>query len=166
MAAIRFEKGLRKRNATEPRGSDLLDKRTLLRLLDWPLHDMRPDLAVVLVDEDGRKARYKDLREWIETLRHGRPPTVVAVAKQEFESWLITDRVCLQSVLGRSFEPGGDPEAWEPREAKRTLEAAIEAAGDSSTAGRLALRREICLRCDLQRLRASRSFQRFLDDLR
>ena len=50
---IQFEEPLRLvPSLRRPRGSDLLDRKSLRRLLTWGPHS-RPDLAVVLVDEDG-----------------------------------------------------------------------------------------------------------------
>ena len=166
MNAIRFEQGLRKRNAAEPRGGDLVKRKTLQQLLDWPRDDMRPNLAIVLVDEDDDKKRHAAMRESIDELRYGRPTTVVGVARREFESWLVTDRACVAKVLDRPFDDAGDPEEWSPGEAKRLLQRMLEGVPGSDRARTRRLRCEICSRCDLEHLRwGSRSFERFLSDL-
>jgi len=164
--AVRFEQGLRKKDAEMARGSDFVRRRTLLQLLVWPLHDMRPELAIVFVDEDGERARHKELCEWVRTLEYGRPPTVIAVSREEFESWLITDRACVANVLGSVLEDGGSPEDWPRGEAKRRLQRAIDESSKVNWASTSEVRRRICECCDLQVLRrGSRSFERFLYDL-
>lgn len=104
------------------------------------------------------------MREWIAELKYGRPPAVIAVARQEFESWLVTDLACVTRVLGRPFGTDGDPEGWSPKAAKQLLQRAID---DSNQSNRTrTLRREICAQCDLAELkRRSRSFGRFLGEL-
>lgn len=51
--AIQFEEGLRDHRGRVPRGSHLLKKSTLRRLLRWANPDLVPQLVVVLVDRDG-----------------------------------------------------------------------------------------------------------------
>ena len=165
--AIQFEQGKRKRNTNEARGSDLLRKRTLLDLLAWPREDMRPEMAIVIVDEDGLRTRHRELKEWVAELRYGRPPTVIAVAREEFEAWLITDRSCVEEELGRPLGKAGKPEVWEPKVAKQVLQRAIDESCGSDKARAHALRRAICERCDLDVLeRGSGSFRCFLEDLK
>lgn len=161
--AVVFEHGLRKTNTRAPRGSDLHRETILRRLLDWSDPAMRPQLALVFVDEDDEKGRYPRLKESIEGLRISRPPTVIVVARREFEAWLVTDRKCLERALGRTLEDPGDPETWGPARAKALLANLLE--GETSIR-RSALRREISTSCDLEVLRgSSRSFRRFLEDL-
>jgi hypothetical protein len=126
---------------------------------------MHPELAIVFVDEDDDKARHDTMREWVSTLQSGRPPTVIAVARQEFESWLLTDRDCIAKVIGRPPDDPGDPEAWPPTKAKGLLHQLALSAGSGGDRP-LQVRREICSTCDLETMRnRSRSFARFPAEL-
>lgn len=115
--AIRFEQPLRTRGRLA-KGSDLLSKRTLRQLLTWADLGQRPDLAVVLVDADGETGRRRTLLADTE----GLPVTrVIAVAVQEFESWLIADPKAVSKVLGPETRLDHSPESLARREAKSLL---------------------------------------------
>lgn len=162
--AIVFEQGLRT-NARVPRGSDLHRDRTLRRLLEWPFAETRPDVALVFVDEDDEKARHARLVESIAELHSARPPTVIAVARKEFEAWLVTDRTCLATELERTIDDRGNPEGWDPKEAKAWLNELLEE-GLATVSARFEARRRICRNCDLEELRRkSDSYRRFHEEL-
>lgn len=163
--AIVFEQGLRTASAREPRGSDLHRDRTLRRLLSWPDHELRPDLALVFLDEDDERDRASRLAKAVAELHASRAATVIAVARKEFEAWLVTDHACLARLLGRSIEDPGDLERWKPGEAKSHLTELLEG-GRATEPERFEVRRSICRECDLDLLaRRSASFGRFLKDL-
>lgn len=163
--AIAFDQGLRTASARVPRGSDLHRERTLRRLLEWPLAETRPDVALVFLDEDDEKTRHARLTASIADLRVGRPPTVVAVSRKEFEAWLVTDHACLVRELGRTIDDRGNPEDWEPGRAKAWLAELLEEGFDAAPA-RFEARRTICRNCDLEELRRrSKSYRRFQEEL-
>lgn len=146
-------------------GSELLQPRVLKRLLQWPLADLRPDLAVVLVDRDGDTARERQLRETVAAARHAAtPPTVIAVAVEEIEAWLLSDTAALASVLSDGSAPSA-PEKMSPGAAKTELEARINRQ-TNEVADRWALRVRLAHVLDLDRVaRASRSFDGFRKEL-
>jgi len=78
------------------RGSQLIDPRTLAKLLTWTHPDMPPDLVILLVDADGSDSRRSELESAVETRPMSVPPAVVALAVQEFESWLLP--ICSRCV--------------------------------------------------------------------
>jgi hypothetical protein len=159
-AAVQFEQGLRKATTALPRGSDFLEPKILRRLLSWASAEVRPHLALVLIDEDGFSERYSALARVIAD-RLPLPPAIVAVCRQEFESWLLADEECVASVLGAPIGRG-DPETWEPGLAKKLL---AEMSQMSSGEAPHTVRRRIVEECNLEALARCQSFQRFLSDL-
>src|SRR5581483_11436552 len=95
LPAVLFQCPLRARGR-HPKGSDLLDRRTLRQLLTWPAPHRRPDLAIVLVDQDGAPDRRMTLRQLTEGISL---PHVIAVAIQEFDAWLIADHGAVAGTL-------------------------------------------------------------------
>jgi hypothetical protein len=83
-AAVRFISPLRIRGRNV-RGSDLQAPNNLRSLLAFPAGDRRPELGVVLVDEDGMRRR-RDLRNILEGTI---VPAAFGLAAPEFEAWLI-----------------------------------------------------------------------------
>jgi hypothetical protein len=141
------------------RGSMLLDRTMLRQLLQWPLVQHRPDVAIVLVDADGDPKRRALLESHVEGIK---TPTIIAVAVQEFESWLITDQRALNAVVGASTARPSRVEELKRREAKELLSSHLAEHADAH-AGRCTLARTI----DLELLtRESESFARFVEDLR
>lgn len=138
-----------------PRGSDFLKRRNLRRLLTWPLNP--PDLAVVLVDEDGDKGRFTWIRSFLED--DWSPPFVLGVAVREFEGWLIGDIQAVRDVLGVTIDEQPERERMEPGRAKALL--------DSWTSGKRVERLRIARQLQIDILeRGSTSFRRFMDQLR
>jgi hypothetical protein len=126
-----------------------------------------PQLAVVLVDEDGvadRRRVVTDATRDADLLRN-----VVAVAVREFESWLLADPGAVASVRGQPVQHVQDVESLAPGVAKAELRRIVDTApsGSNLTGGartRL-IRRDIAARCDLQLLSQLRSFGTLLHDL-
>jgi hypothetical protein len=106
------------------RGSMLLAKKTLRRLLTFAHPARRPQLAVVLVDEDGVADRRRTLSEWTADLDL---PRVIGVPIREFEAWLIADPRACATVFVTTTRPPS-PETMKPGEAKRMLQALHDAA--------------------------------------
>lgn len=97
--AVRFEVPLRTTRGTIPRGSELLDRGTLRRVLLWARPTLRPDLNIVLVDADAEGATAR--RDRLTTATQDLPGVrVIAVAVREFEAWLLADADTLRSVTG------------------------------------------------------------------
>jgi hypothetical protein len=157
--AIAFLAPLRSSRGVVVRGSMLLERTTLRQLLTWPSADRRPDVAIVLVDADGDPA---DRRALLQSHVVGITlPTVLAIAVQEFESWLISDQRALNAVAGAGTARPPHVEDMKPREAK-TLLAGLANHQDAHGA-RCGLARTL----DLDVLcRESASFARFAADLR
>jgi hypothetical protein len=89
-------------------------------------------------------------------------PTVLAIAVQEFESWLISDQPALNAAAGASTPRPPRVEDMKPREAK-TLLAGLLANHEDAHGARCGLARTL----DLEVLgRESASFARFVADLR
>src|SRR5262249_54579948 len=81
----------------------------------WVRH--KPHFAIVLIDADGDPQRRALVAEYVRDLK---TPLVVAVAVQEFETWLIADPTAVRTVLQRATvdEP---PEGRPPGRAKALL---------------------------------------------
>ncbi|MBI5361924.1 MAG: DUF4276 family protein [Planctomycetes bacterium] len=161
--ALRFEAPLR-HAAREVRGGDLRNSKVLRRVLHWADPSMRPDVAIVLVDQDGEEDRRSRLATWI-----GDPlpttPVVLGVAVEEFEAWLITDHAAVNLVLELREDPWVKTESMRPGHAKERLGRLVQASRRGASAPELRL--ELAKQLDLQRARAaSRSFDRFITDLK
>ena len=90
---VQFEEPLRSPRGQLARGSMLHSKTTLRPLLFWADEKRQPDLAIVLVDADGKeKARREELSL---ALRDIPLTAIAAVAVQEFEAWRIADSQAL-----------------------------------------------------------------------
>ncbi|MDX2014630.1 MAG: hypothetical protein SFW67_30810 [Myxococcaceae bacterium] len=138
-AAIQFFEPNRTARGTLARGSVLKHRRSLRQLINY-LPAQRPDLIIVLVDADGDSSTEATLEGFLSDMPGSR---VIAVAVQEFETWLLD-------------EPSG--ERLQPREAKAKL-----AAVAPSRAARKSLAETVDL--DALKKRAA-SFDRCLRKLR
>jgi hypothetical protein len=157
-AAVRFEAPLRNVRGNVARGTALLHRETLRRLLSWPLADRRPDLAVVLVDGDEDAGRRARLHEIVSDLPVSK---VVGVAVQEFEAWLLADHAAVRQALGAAQALPSDPEGMARREAKALLVALV---GDRSERS---MRLTLASLCDLDVVRRRcPAFDVFMRDLR
>src|SRR5262245_7315643 len=94
--SVRFEEPLRL-PARTPRGSDLRRRKNVRHLLTWGSHARRPDLAVVLIDEDGEEAILSTMTGFLEPRLE--LPVALGVAVREFESWLTADTQAVRDVL-------------------------------------------------------------------
>lgn len=154
-ASIRFVMPLldRGRQAT---GSALLPGPTLHRLLAWPPGPRRPELNVVLVDEDQERDRQHRLDD---VALAALVPTVCAVARVEFESWLITDHEAVRSACG----PGvGRPLTRIEQQRRRVAKDCLQGWTSGSADGGREIRRTIARILDLDiLLRRSRSYRAF-----
>lgn len=156
---LRFEAPLRRPDGRVARGSDLHRAATLGKLLRYPTHRRRPDLAIILVDEDGVSVRRKQLTSALAGIRV--PPHLLAVAVREFESWLIADHKALSEVAQTKVEPNDAPDRLDPGQAKEKLRGLL--AGVDERVGR----RQLAERLDLDLVGTrSKSFQRFCNDVR
>jgi len=137
--AVTFVAPLRLPTGRAPRGSDLLLRRNLARLVAYPPLTPRPDLIIVLIDEDGEADRAANLN----AARPALPPDALltAVAVREFEAWLISDGGALRT-LDLPGPPPANPEQTDPRAAKTWL-------GNATAAS---LSPAFTIRCDLARL--------------
>jgi uncharacterized protein DUF4276 len=156
--AVLFQRPLRLRGKT-PRGSDLLVATSARKLLAWPPGSRAPEFAVFLVDGDGDPSR----RATVEHATVGAlVETVIGVATQEFEAWLIADDVAVSRAMGATFPTQKNPEEMKPREAKNVLADAIGRAGSDPRV----VRRTIARTCGLDVV-SSRcpSFRRLREDL-
>jgi hypothetical protein len=151
VAAVRFRAPLRHRGRIAV-GSDLLHPKILRRLLTWPRVDARPNLAVVLVDEDGDTGRRSRLEATVEGLP---VQVVVGVAVRELEAWLLADTAAVRTATQRDVAAPPSVEGLEPGEAKRRLAVATD--GAQTFAKRMA----IAQTADLGRLRKLHAFERF-----
>src|SRR5262245_3610446 len=158
---LQFETPLNLPTPRPPRGSDLHDRKNLRRLLAWPPH-RRPDLAVVLVDEDGVADRHRTLKSYLDADLI--PPVAIGVAVREFESWLLGAMQAVREVLATSIEEPQDRESMKPGEAKELLERWIEKCDRTAEARLVRVRIAGAVRID-ELARSSRSFQRFQQEL-
>jgi len=143
--SVRFLSPLRIKGRIH-RGGDLLDRMRLRQLLSWPLATLRPDLAVVLVDQDGKPDRRAELERHVE----GIPlPRVIGVAVEEFEAWLVADEVAITSATTSTADAVAAPEKLSPRGAKRHLDERME----DARVDRRTARRRIAQACDLAKVR-------------
>jgi len=139
------------------RGGDLLREKNVRRLLSWPPSDRLPDLAVLLIDDDGKKRR-NEISAWV---RDVTVEAVVAVPVQEFEAWLIAD---VEAVPGTGELPA-HPESLAPGRAKELLRNRLTP-GCANVVDILKARTEIARRADLARLAKLPAFTAFESDLR
>lgn len=160
--SIQFEAPLRSRGKLA-RGSMLHSRNTLRPLLFWADEDMQPDLAVVLVDADGKAdERQEELSTSMENLL---VKAVAAVAIQEFEAWLIADGEAVKSVLRKPLVPPKPPERLGRTQAKALLQQWSEE--HASKQAPAELRRQLVLQCNLDTLsRVCPAFAAFLQGLR
>lgn len=139
--AVQFLEPLRTSRGAIAKGSNLLHRQTLRRLLSY-LPAVRPELAIVLIDADGDTSRKQLLEGFLEDIPGVR---LIAVAIQEFESWLSCDGKTLNAVL--SADSGGapqQPEKLAPGEAKAMLQKLMSNV-DDARAARINLARHIDL---------------------
>jgi hypothetical protein len=139
--AVRFLEPLRTGRGGVAKGSNLLHDKTLRRLLGY-LPAFRPDLAIVLVDADGEPTRKRKL----EGILHDIPGNkLIAVATQEFESWLVGDPAALTAVLGVDANRAPPhPERLAPSAAKALL-TELTASNEDPRLARLNLARHLDL---------------------
>jgi hypothetical protein len=158
--AVRFVAPLRLRGRSV-RGSDLLVPATLRKLVAFPPTVRRPDLAVILLDEDGDKGRAGLAAELHGTV----VPAILGVAVPEFEAWLLADHACLNSTLGVSVSAPPSAEALARGGAKTLLGQLMTSAGVAS--GRInSIRCQLAENCSLHLLRGFVSAERFIKELR
>lgn len=159
--AIRFLSPLRLRTGRVARGSTFLERQSLRQLLTWPSPNRRPNVAVVLVDADGDTARRATLLKHVHDVS---VPSVVGVAVQEFESWLIADHGAVASAFAPPPPQPPQIEMMKAREAKGLLDKWTSESSSGATAAqvRMTLARTARLSV-LDRLSA---FQQFRSDLR
>lgn len=160
---IVFEGPLLGRRGRPLRGSELLETKPLRRVLTWARG--RPDLAIVLVDRDGNSRRKRQLEAILDKLDD--PVDVVAaVAREEFESWLVADVAALSSVARAPLDELPKPESMKPGRAKAILEQTVRQAAQDREAA-WSHRKAIAERVDLDKLRKRcPSFAAFQKDLR
>lgn len=109
-----------RRNPRLPVGSDLRTGKNLIRLLRaWVREADVPDLALILIDQDGDRQIRTELQN---AIRADSPCIrwILAVAIEEFESWLLADA----SALSQVFSNGARiqrPEELGPRRAKTRI---------------------------------------------
>jgi hypothetical protein len=144
-------------------GGQLLLPKTLRKVLSWADAKRAPELAVVLVDEDGQSDRLSVLKRTVQGLHH--PMAAIGVAVREFESWLIADHRALARVTGQRIDNAFDVEALRPGEAKQHLNDVAASLRDER--GVAAAHRRIAEQLDLAELKSrSKSFSRFVDEAR
>lgn len=159
---IQFEEPLRTLRGRLARGSMLRSRNTLQQLLTWPEEDLRPDLAIVLIDADGKE---KERREELDSaLRDLAVEAVASVAIQEFESWLIADEAAVKTVLRKPLSAPKPPERLTRGQAKELLQQWSEE--HASKQDPAEIRRRLSLECDLGTLaRVCPAFAEFLRGL-
>jgi hypothetical protein len=166
LEAVRFESPLRTARGTVAHGSDLHERTSLRRLLTWARPRLRPELVVVLVDEDGDRSRKSRLVGHTEDLPCTR---VIAVAVREFEAWLLADEAALREVLGCEVATVATPEDLSRGEAKQLFNELCDvvAVDGNRKAHHHACRHSVSRTADLDALaRRCRSFALFLEELR
>lgn len=157
-SAVRFEEPLRTGRGMAAKGTNLYDPPVLRQLLSWADPGRRPDLVVVLVDEDGVASRKNTLEN---ALNGVLVPHVIAVAVREFEAWLIADTVEIRSLFGAVQSPSS-PEALPKRQAKDLLIGWIASTSKDERQVRLSLAQG----CRLDAVRRQcPAFEEFLRDL-
>jgi len=165
---VRYLSPLRVKTGRPHRGSDLVTRKVVRQLLTIADPKRRPDLGVVLVDEDGTGDRRRDL---LADLAQIEQPHVVAVPVREFEAWLVSDPKALSQHLAVAQTPPA-AESMKPREAKDMLRGWIEARMEagSGQAARAAfveqIRSALAQQVDLEVLDKLRAFKHLRDDLR
>jgi hypothetical protein len=159
--SIQFEEPLRSRGKLA-RGSMLHSRNTLRPLLFWANQDLQPDLAVVLVDADGKNEERR--AELDSALQNLTVAAIASVAIQEFEAWLIADGSAVKSVLREPLSPPKPPERLGRRQAKDLLQQwSDEHASKRDSAE---IRRQLARECDLEALaRECPAFAAFLHGL-
>ncbi len=158
---VLFEAPLKTGRGQTARGSMLLKEKTLRQLLTWLDPEMRPDLAVVLVDQDEDNKRKSRLEKYMTRLPS---MPILSVAVQEFESWLVADHSCVAEILDHNIQPPRNPENMRRREAKQLLKGWIKQSGTALEDDEV--RRRIARQCDLATVaRTCRAFDVFLKDL-
>jgi hypothetical protein len=155
--AVRFVSPLRHRGKTA-RGSEFLVPKILRSLVTFPSNHRRPDLAVVLIDEDGDRSR----QSLGAALEASVVPAVIGLACPEFEAWLIADHAALCAALRIAVDPS--PETMAPRAAKAFLASALSRAGIPE-GGSDSVRRQLASICNLQMLQRLRTFELFQKEL-
>jgi hypothetical protein len=153
-AAVQFQGPLRIGRGRIPKGSDLLDRENLRSLLTWLQPDLQPDLAVVLVDEDGHSSRKRMLEGSVADIPGSK---VVAVAIREFEAWLVADEAVASGAMGKTFERTKEPETMAPGEAKKLWASWVS--GGDECAARLTVARTVDLDGLASRCRAFGTFR-------
>jgi hypothetical protein len=142
------------------RGSDLHVKTNLDMLLTFPVARGRPELAIVVVDQDDDTSRRSRLQPAIESAL---VPSVLGICAQEFEAWVIADEQTASRIAGRTFGTAAEPEGMAPGEAKSLCAGWFVAAHVERHEAILRYARE----CDLDRIAARcPSFRAFRNDLR
>lgn len=149
---VEFFVPLRAHGGRLARGSDLRSSKTLRRLLTWPRIETRPDVAVVLVDEDGDNLLRVNLEKALATLPVS---TIVGAPARELEAWLLADIKTVSSVAGAPVSPPPRVDGLPRGRAKELLAAAI--GSDDAFAKRI----EIAKRCDLGVLDKLPAFEAF-----
>lgn len=151
-AALDFREPLRKSTGGRPKGSDLLDDQVLDELLAaWQLADPTPAVVVIVdADEDAPRDRAAILRD---ALERNELDGAVGVSVKEFEAWLIADDAALRRVFGPRHSVPEDPESLPPGEAKRRLQAWVDAASRPGR-GQHELRRELAAALDVDTVAA------------
>ncbi len=149
------------------RGSDLHTIKTLRKLLTFAAPTRRPQLAVVVVDEDAEPDRRRTLLAGCDDLDL---PRVIAVCIREFEAWLIADSRALVKVLGVTETPAA-PESMRVGEAKQLLQRWMAAAPTAATPSpstdhALPLRTALAEQVELNVLDRLSAFRAFRNDLR
>jgi hypothetical protein len=150
------------------RGSDLHNAKFVRRLLTIADPKRRPDLALVLVDEDGDAGRRRELTAALQDVPQLH---VIAVPIREFEAWLIADQRALVDILQVTDTPP-EVEGMKPRQAKELLRGWIDAsalagASQSERAAQLEqVRSSLARQVSLDALDKLRAMKLFRDDLR